>query len=78
MQITLAAIGRLKAGPNRELFDRYWDRLEGALLGGTGKRPIALVDQAPHVILEYAAEQIFETVFTDKRIAFKIQKQVAT
>ena len=28
MRITLAAIGRLKDGPDRALFDRYWQRLD--------------------------------------------------
>ena len=30
MRLTLAAIGRLKAGPDRELFERYWGRLEAS------------------------------------------------
>lgn len=30
MRLTLAAVGKLKDGPERELFDRYWERL-GAL-----------------------------------------------
>ena len=35
MHILLAAVGKLKAGPDRELFDRYWDRLgaSGRLAG---------------------------------------------
>ncbi len=28
MRLTLAAVGKLKDGPERELFDRYWQRLE--------------------------------------------------
>lgn len=28
MRVTIAAVGRLKAGPERELLARYWDRLE--------------------------------------------------
>lgn len=28
MRVTLVAIGRLKDGPERELFDRYWQRLD--------------------------------------------------
>ena len=27
MHIVLAAVGKLKAGPDRELFERYWDRV---------------------------------------------------
>ena len=30
MRLTLAAIGKLKAGPDRELFERYWQRLQVA------------------------------------------------
>ena len=30
MLITIAAVGKLKAGPERELFDRYIDRANGA------------------------------------------------
>lgn len=33
MRVTLAAIGKLKDGPERDLFDRYWQRLEA-----TGRR----------------------------------------
>ena len=28
MKLTIAAVGRLKDGPERELFQRYWQRLE--------------------------------------------------
>ena len=30
MRVTLAAIGKLKDGPERDLFDRYWQRLEAS------------------------------------------------
>ena len=30
MRLTIAAIGRLKEGPDRELFQRYWTRFEAA------------------------------------------------
>jgi 23S rRNA (pseudouridine1915-N3)-methyltransferase len=43
MRVTLAAIGRLKAGPDRELFARYWDRLEGAGRK-IGVAPVRLVE----------------------------------
>ncbi len=35
MRLLLAAIGRLKAGPDRAMFERYWDRLSasGAQVG---------------------------------------------
>jgi 23S rRNA (pseudouridine1915-N3)-methyltransferase len=29
MRLAIAAVGRLKDGPERVLFDRYWQRLEG-------------------------------------------------
>jgi 23S rRNA (pseudouridine1915-N3)-methyltransferase len=29
MRVSIAAVGRLKDGPERELFARYWERLEG-------------------------------------------------
>ena len=28
MRLSIVAVGRLKSGPDRELFDRYWDRVE--------------------------------------------------
>ena len=36
MRITIAAVGRLKAGPERELFERYFARIE------QGWRPLGL------------------------------------
>ena len=43
MRITVAAIGRLKDGPERELFDRYWERF-----GTLGKKlsfaPVKLIE----------------------------------
>ena len=30
MRILLASVGKLKAGPDRDLFDRYWERLDGS------------------------------------------------
>lgn len=30
MQIVLVSVGKLKAGADRELFDRYWDRLQAS------------------------------------------------
>jgi 23S rRNA (pseudouridine1915-N3)-methyltransferase len=43
MRITVAAIGRLKDGPERELFDRYWDRF-GALGKKLSFTPLKLVE----------------------------------
>ncbi len=43
MRVLLAAVGRLKAGPDRELFERYWDRLS---VGGAqvGLGPATLIE----------------------------------
>ena len=43
MRVTVATIGRLKGGPDRQLFERYWDRL-GAGGGGVGMGPMKLVE----------------------------------
>ena len=43
MRLTIAAVGRLKDGPERELFQRYWSRLE-ALGRKHALGPLALVE----------------------------------
>lgn len=43
MRLTIAAVGRLKDGPERELFQRYWTRLE-ALGRKHALGPLALVE----------------------------------
>ncbi len=43
MRITVAAVGRLKDGPERELFNRYWDRF-GALGKKRALAPLKLVE----------------------------------
>lgn len=45
MRVTIAAVGRLKAGAERELFSRYWKRLEA---GGRqlGIGPVRLIETA--------------------------------
>lgn len=43
MKIALIAIGRLKDGPERDLFQRYWDRLD-ALGRKHALGPLALVE----------------------------------
>lgn len=45
MRIVVAAIGRLKDGPERDLFQRYWSRLE-ALGRGHALAPLSLVEIA--------------------------------
>lgn len=43
MRLVVAAVGRLKDGPERELFQRYWSRLEA--LGRTqALGPLALIE----------------------------------
>jgi 23S rRNA (pseudouridine1915-N3)-methyltransferase len=43
MKLVLAAVGRLKDGPERELFQRYWTRTEG-LGRKLGLTPLQLVE----------------------------------
>lgn len=43
MRLTIAAVGRLKDGPERELFQRYWTRLE-ALGRKHALGPLVLVE----------------------------------
>lgn len=44
MQIALVSVGKLKAGPDREIFDRYWDRFAatGRQVGITKVRLVEL------------------------------------
>ena len=51
--------------------------LEGALLVGAGERPVALIDERAVCVLEQIAEQIFEAVLADERIAFEVEKHIA-
>ena len=43
MRISIVAVGRLKSGPERELFERYQDRLDG-LGRSIGIGPAKLVE----------------------------------
>jgi 23S rRNA (pseudouridine1915-N3)-methyltransferase len=43
MRLVIAAVGRLKDGPERTLFERYWDRLE-ASGRSVGLGPLALFE----------------------------------
>ncbi len=49
MKIAVGCIGRLKAGPERDLFDRYWDRL------GASGRKVALAPLSLHEFAESRA-----------------------
>ncbi len=46
MHLLLAAVGKLKAGADRELFDRYWDRLQpaGRKIGIAGAKVVELAE----------------------------------
>ena len=59
MRLTLAAIGRLKAGPDRELFDRYWGRLDaaGRKVGVTGVKLVELAESRAAVVAERKADE---------------------
>ncbi|MEM1288728.1 MAG: 23S rRNA (pseudouridine(1915)-N(3))-methyltransferase RlmH [Pseudomonadota bacterium] len=47
MPITLLCVGRLKAGPERELFDRYWRRCQAAAPSlGLGKLAYAEIRES--------------------------------
>lgn len=45
MRLTVAAVGRLKGGPERELMERYWRRLE-ASARALGLAPVSLSEIA--------------------------------
>ncbi len=59
MRLMLAAVGRLKAGPDRELFDRYWDRLaaSGRQLGITNIRHVELPESRAASAAERKADE---------------------
>jgi 23S rRNA (pseudouridine1915-N3)-methyltransferase len=59
MRVTVGAIGRLKAGPDRELFDRYWDRLEGSgrQVGITSVKLVELADSRAAGVAERKADE---------------------
>lgn len=59
MRLNLIAIGKLKAGPVRELFDRYWGRLaqSGRGLGLTAAKCIALPESRAASAAERKADE---------------------
>ena len=59
MRLTLAVIGRLKAGPDRDLFNRYWDRLDGAgrKVGITSVRLVELPESKAAGVSERKADE---------------------
>ena len=59
MRIVLAAVGKLKAGPDRDLFDRYWDRLQasGRRVGITGVKCVELPESRAAATDERKADE---------------------
>ena len=59
MRLTLGAVGRLKAGPDRELFDRYWDRLaaSGRKIGISAVRLVELPESRGPTAAERKADE---------------------
>ncbi|MEQ1650119.1 MAG: 23S rRNA (pseudouridine(1915)-N(3))-methyltransferase RlmH [Hyphomicrobiaceae bacterium] len=59
MLVTLAAVGKLKAGPDQELFQRYWDRLKaaGKSSGITSLRVVELPESRAQTIDERKADE---------------------
>jgi 23S rRNA (pseudouridine1915-N3)-methyltransferase len=59
MRLMLGAVGRLKAGPDRDLFDRYWDRLEasGRKTGISGVRVVELPESRAATAAERKADE---------------------
>ncbi len=59
MQLVLLAVGKLKAGPDRDLFDRYWDRLNasGRKIGITGAKCIELPESRAAAVAERTADE---------------------
>lgn len=59
VRIVLAAVGKLKAGPDRDLFERYWERLEasGRKLGVSGVRVVELPESRAAATAERKADE---------------------
>ncbi len=59
MRLTLGAIGRLKDGPDRALFDRYWTRLQtsGRSVGIVSPRLIELSESRATAALDRKADE---------------------
>jgi 23S rRNA (pseudouridine1915-N3)-methyltransferase len=73
VRLTLGAVGRLKAGADRELFDRYWGRLEvsGRQVGISSVRLVELTESKAAGVAERKAdeaERLLKAAGTDAEI----------
>ena len=59
MRLTLAAVGRLKAGPDRLLFERYWERLQssGRKVGITSRKLVELPESRAQTVAERKSDE---------------------
>lgn len=59
MRVLLGAVGRLKAGPDRDLFERYWERLEvsGRKLGISGVRVVELPESRAAAVIDRKTDE---------------------
>ena len=59
MLLTLAAVGKLKAGPDQDLFQRYWDRLkaQGRTAGVTSLKVVELPESRAQSVDERKADE---------------------
>ena len=59
MQIVLAAVGKLKAGPDRDLFERYWERLaaSGRKVGISSTKCVELPESRAQTVLERKTDE---------------------
>jgi 23S rRNA (pseudouridine1915-N3)-methyltransferase len=59
MRLTLAAVGKLKPGPDRDLFERYWDRLDasGRKIGISAIRLVELPESRSANAIERKADE---------------------
>jgi 23S rRNA (pseudouridine1915-N3)-methyltransferase len=59
VHLLLAAVGKLKAGPDRELFDRYWDRLQqsGRKVGITSAKAVELPESRATASLDRKSDE---------------------
>ena len=59
VRILLAAVGKLKAGPDRELFERYWGRLQvsGRQIGISGAKAVELPESRAAAPAERKADE---------------------
>ena len=74
MRLTLVAVGKLKAGPDRDLFQRYWDRLEasGRAVGLTSITHIELPESRAASATERKADEAKRALKASSADAFVI------